>query len=381
MSKNRRSMFKDGLTESVKHSFETKDSYGEGSDYLKKGVKVQKWIPKHTVHIVDFLPYIAGPNCPNQREGKATHVLDVWVHQRVGPSDASVICMAKTFKLPCPICDLQKKRRQEGALKDELDKLQAKRRTLYWVIVRDTPEEEKKGIQLWEVSFHFMEKKLAALAKNPRHGGFTPFADFDEGKSVSFSIEKAGENKMEYIGHQFIDRDTPISDEEVDFVYDNPLDGLIHIPTIDEVTKLVDSIINGSSAKNDSKPSDQDTDSEESVADDSYSEGSDDAPWSDSEEEKDYTGSYCGVCGEPQYATLSGVTCDNGHGGADSVENPEDAEEYEGHESTPEPEPEPEPEKPKQSGTRRPPLKKEEAAPTESKPASTGRRPLPRNRQ
>jgi len=43
------------------------------------------------------------------------------------------------------------------------------------------------------------------------------------------------------------------------------------------------------------------------------------------EEELDYTGTRCSVCGEEQYDTPSGVTCPNGHGGADSVfwDNPD----------------------------------------------------------
>ena len=334
MSKSRRSMFKEGLTESVKHSFETKDSYGEGSDYLKKGVKVTKWVPKHEAHIIDFMPYIAGPMCPNQREGKATHVLDVWVHSNIGPGGNKYICMAKTYHEACPICALQRRLRQEGAPKEDIDALQPKRRTLYWVIVRDSVEEEKKGIQLWEVSFHFMEKKIAALAKNPRTGGYVPFADPDEGKTVSFSIEKAGEKKIEFIGHQFIDRDTPITDEEVDWCIENPLDALIHIPTLEELEVAVASMEKGTAAPEERREV-------------SRAEKSRDAKEEDQEKTE-----------TPEYTT------------EDEQPWSEDAEGgEEGNDPEPEPEPEPDPE----------PVK--EPMPKTTAPAASGRRPLPRARK
>jgi hypothetical protein len=241
-------MFKKGLEQAAKRSYETRDSFGESSDYLKKGVKIQKWTPKDGDHIINIIPYIAGENCPNQTEGYATHVLDIWVHQRVGPSSSSHVCLAKNFKKPCPICDLQREMRKDGGFsEDDIKALQPKRRTLYNVVVLDTVEEERKSVQIWEVSFHFMEKHLAQLAKNPRGGGFVPFQDPDTGKSISWTIEGKGGYNKEYVGHRFVDRDSEVTDEQLEEA--QTLDEIIHIPDYKELQKVAEMVRGGLSAE------------------------------------------------------------------------------------------------------------------------------------
>jgi hypothetical protein len=239
--KSRRAMFKKGLEQAAKRSYETRDSFGESSDYFKKGVKIQKWVPKDGDHIVNIIPYIAGENCPNQTEGYATHVLDIWVHQRVGPSSSSHICLAKNFKKPCPLCDLQREMRKDGGFSEEdIKALQPKRRTLYNLVVLDSVDEERKGIQVWEVSFHFMEKHLAQLAKNPKGGGFVPFQDPDTGKSVVWTIEGKGGYNKEYVGHRFVDRDSEVTDEQLEEAH--TLDEIIHIPDYKELQKVAETV-------------------------------------------------------------------------------------------------------------------------------------------
>ena len=242
--KNRRAMFKRGLEDAAKRSYETRDSFGESEDYFKKGVKIQKWIPKIGEHLINIIPFIAGENCPNQEEGYATHVLDIWVHQRVGPSNTSHICLAKNFKQPCPLCDLQREMRKDGGFsEDDIKALQPKRRTVYNIVCLDSVEEERKGVQIWEVSFHFMEKHLAQLAKNPRGGGFIPFQDPDTGKSISWNIESKGGSNKEYVGHRFVDRDSEVTDEQLDDAF--TLDEIIHIPEYAELKKVVELVRGG----------------------------------------------------------------------------------------------------------------------------------------
>lgn len=239
--KNRRAMFKKGLEQAAKRSYETRDSFGESSDYFKKGVKIQKWTPKDGDHLINIIPYIAGENCPNQTEGHATHVLDIWVHQRVGPSSTSHICLAKNFKKPCPLCDLQREMRKDGGFSEEdIKALQPKRRTLYNLVVLDTVTEENKGIQIWEVSFHFMEKHLAQLAKNPKTGGFIPFQDPDTGKSISWTIEGKGGYNKEYVGHRFVDRDSEVTDAQLEEAH--TLDEIVHIPDFKELQKVAEAV-------------------------------------------------------------------------------------------------------------------------------------------
>lgn len=258
--KNRRAMFKKGLEQAAKRSYETRDSFGESSDYFKKGVKIQKWVPKDGDHLVNIIPYIAGENCPNQTEGHATHVLDIWVHQRVGPSSTSHICLAKNFKKPCPLCDLQREMRKDGGFsEDDIKALQPKRRTLYNVVVLDTVTDENKGIQVWEVSFHFMEKHLAQLAKNPKTGGFIPFQDPDTGKSISWTIEGKGGYNKEYVGHRFVDRDSEVTDEQLEEAH--TLDEIVHIPTFKELQKVAEAV--SGSVCNQDDEEDQDEEEQE----------------------------------------------------------------------------------------------------------------------
>jgi len=48
-----------------------------------------------------------------------------------------------------------------------------------------------------------------------------------------------------------------------------------------------------------------------------------------SSEDINYTGTRCAICGEDQFDTPSGITCKNGHGGADSIDDKEQADEFE----------------------------------------------------
>lgn len=237
---SKRAMFKKGLVEAAQRSYETKDSFGESEDFFKKGLKIQKWFPKDGEHLINIIPYIAGETNPNQQEGYATHMLDLWVHQRVGPSSTSHVCLLKNYKKPCPLCDLQREMRKEGFSEKEIKALQPKRRVLYNIVCLDSLEEEQKGVQIWNVAHWFMEQHLAQLAKNPKGGGFLPFQDPDIGKSISWTIESQGAKNKSYIGHRFVDRDTEVPDEQLEEAH--TLDEIIHIPTYEELRKVADTL-------------------------------------------------------------------------------------------------------------------------------------------
>lgn len=234
---NKASIFSE-LDEATKRSYETRDSFGESSDYFKKGLKLKKWFTKDGEHLIDIIPFIAGSNNPNTAEGKPAYVLDVWVHRNFGPSNASYICPQKNFKQPCPICQKQRDMRKEGGYtEDEIKELNAKRRTVYNILCYDSQEEINKGVQIFETAHFFMEKHLAELAKKPKGGGFIPFAHPETGKSISWTIEKKGKYG-EWIGHKFVDReDEEITDDILDAAY--ILDEIIHIPTTKELEKAV----------------------------------------------------------------------------------------------------------------------------------------------
>ena len=235
----KRSIFSKGLGDATKRSYDSKDSFGGGISYLKPGTKVKQWMCNDGEHLLDVIPYMAGTNDPNTREGEPQYVLDIWVHRGVGALDQSFVCPSKNFKQRCPICEKQLQMRKSGDFTDdEVKALSAKRRTMYNVICWDSKEEIRKGVQIFEISHFFFEKHLAELCKRPKGGGFVVFSDPDSGKSISFKKKSKGQN-MEFLGHRFEDRDedTEITDEMLADAL--CLDELIHIPTVKELQKAV----------------------------------------------------------------------------------------------------------------------------------------------
>lgn len=283
----KRRVFSDGLSKATQRSYDTKDSFGGGVSYLKKDKKVPLWNCNDGEHLLDVIPYVAGSNDPNVKEGEPQYVLDVWVHKGVGALQQSFICPQKNFKSRCPICEKQLQMRKSGEYSDEeIKELNAKRRTLYNVFVWDSKEEIRKGVQVWEVSHFFFEKHLAELSKRPKGGGFIIFSDPDNGKSISFKKKSKGQN-MEFLGHRFEDRDEEgeITDDMLESAL--CLDELIHIPTVKELQKAVEEGF-ANEDEDDEKPSrgkKRPKDDDEDVDDDEdYSVDDDDDD--DEEEEK-----------------------------------------------------------------------------------------------
>ncbi len=213
-----REQMRQGLGNKTKEAYDRKDGNSLFKTYLNEGLiseqKISKFNPGKGEWIIDIIPYIAGKNDPLNQEGESVYVLDILVHMDVGPAGEKIVCLSQ-FNLPCPVCELIKKKQSEGEdYKTCIKPLQAKRRTLYNVIVRENPEEEKKGVQLLEISHFFLQKNIAALSKNPRKGGYIIFSDLDDGRSIGFRRTGVGAENTAYDAHQFIDRPAPITDAE-----------------------------------------------------------------------------------------------------------------------------------------------------------------------
>jgi len=163
-------------------------------------------------HLIDIIPFFAGSQNPRVPEGELSYVVDLWVHTNVGAMRTPYPCEAKNFKTSDPICEYISKNRLS---KDEWKRVSSKRRTVYLIWVHDSPEEEKKGIQIWEVAHFFFEQHIDEIAKSPRGGGATAFSDIESGKSIAFSVKVTGKYKdgdtdrdsISYTGHRFADRD------------------------------------------------------------------------------------------------------------------------------------------------------------------------------
>lgn len=219
------------------------NEYGKfGRFYTAKGEKPLKiWKCKEGEHIIDIIPFLAGSMHHQVREGEPTYLLDLWVHQKVGLDENDVVCLARNYNEPCPICEYLNARRLEKGLTDEAEELlktlNPKRRCLYNIVCSDSTREEDRGVQLWEVAHFLFEKKILSVARNPRGGGFVPFSSPDNGKSIYFEREGSGAMNTQYLGHKFIERQSTITDEILEDAY--ILDELIIKLSYDEMKKAL----------------------------------------------------------------------------------------------------------------------------------------------
>jgi len=232
---------RDKLRGRTEQSEKTRESSGRFGSFFKSNLPegAQFWTAGKGNHIIDIIPYVAGPNDPDPatNEGDPTYVLDLFVHGNVGVNDDAVVCPARTYKKPCPICEHQKQLRQEDDFDEDLVKsLNPKRRCIYNIVCYDTDKEEDKGIQIWPVAHWFFERHLTSLARNSRTGELETFADPDDGKSIEFERQGTGMTNTQYIGHKFSDRPDPIPDEYLDQAF--CLDELIELKSYDEIYKL-----------------------------------------------------------------------------------------------------------------------------------------------
>ena len=145
---------------------------GEEKSFFKPDDGVKFWKCDDGDHEIDIIPYEAGPNDPDPdtEEGDYTYVLEVYTHRDIGPEEKQVICLAKTFAEPCPICE----HRKEILAGDDPDEDLAEElkagvypRSIYNIVCYDTVEEEDKGVQVWHTSHYLFQKHINKLANKP----------------------------------------------------------------------------------------------------------------------------------------------------------------------------------------------------------------------
>jgi len=237
--KERMKAQREALLARQQEAIDTKDDMGKssfGSIFLKEEIPegMEIWRPEKGTHLIDIIPFEAGPQHPKESEGEVSYVVDIWVYTSVGAGGEVFVSQAKNYGEKDPIAEYI---RQTTLELSQFNDLRAKRRTVYFVWVHDSPEEEEKGIQLWEVSHFFFELKIDNLNKSNPKGGSIAFSDPFEGMSISFNIDKTGTYKdsrgkdrdsLGYTGHQFVVRDVKeIPDEIMAKVF--PLDKCIEM--------------------------------------------------------------------------------------------------------------------------------------------------------
>lgn len=233
------------LMQRTKESYEMRDDSGMYGGVLKEGSK--KWLPKAGKHFFDIVPYMITENHPlvirgKKKAGSWDYVLVYHRHGNVGATRDQVLCLAKTYGRPCPICEEGQKQwdnvQTEEQKKEWRKKYSTSKRNLYNVAVGDTEEEWAKGVQVYDVADFYMESKLSTLAQAARTGPIT-YAHFDLGKTIGFTINN---DEMKTIdAHVFEDRvingeKYVIPDEFLNAAY--VLEDLLTIPTYEQVAKM-----------------------------------------------------------------------------------------------------------------------------------------------
>jgi len=107
--------------------------------------------------MMDVLPYVVGDGNPNAKPGEVYYARKYWLHGAVGADRQAHLCLRRTMKEPCPVCEFQDKLRQGGYEDDGPDteklikSLMPKERQLFNVYDYKEPD---KNVQVWDISFH-----------------------------------------------------------------------------------------------------------------------------------------------------------------------------------------------------------------------------------
>ena len=231
------------LLNRTKQSYDRREGVGQNHFGPDNDFPFWKASPtKDKPHIIDIIPFIAGPNFPTKvngtpvKEGNIVYVLDVTVHKGVGPGKATVLCPAKNYGLRCPVCEEVDSLIREGYEYEDID-IRPKRQCTYNVIVMDSKETEEKGIQVWDVPYSYSEREIVARARSARDNAYIPFASTDRqfGRSIVFDV--GGDKFKKITGHRFEMRDYDYPIEIIQETY--RLDTFLQILSYEELCQVL----------------------------------------------------------------------------------------------------------------------------------------------
>jgi hypothetical protein len=227
-------------------SYNSRGSGGKGAcDWSKHSGGVKFYKPKEGVNKLNIIPYeIKSELHPLVKAGKRkvgdlSYVMDIWVHQRVGPGEAAITCPSKNYGKACPLCEAADKAYKDGDA-EAAKAFKAKRRVYYNVEDVVDPDE---GVQVFDVSHFYFEKELIGAAKRKgEEGAIVRFADPDMkiGKVIKCYGEKekqGGFDVMKFKDFEFVDRKVDSVDDLIDDAVS--FDELLTINSYDEIIAIM----------------------------------------------------------------------------------------------------------------------------------------------
>ena len=210
-----------GLAKRYQTSYDNKGTSGSKSGVMNYKMldrdDIEFFSPKEGRNRINIIPYVVkSKNHPLVKSGDLEigdkdYIMDIFVHRGIGPSESSVVCLKETYGKPCPICEQSAALRKQGK-EDEAAALKPSRRAFY--NVQDTKDPEK--LKIFETSHYLFEKELIEEARDDEEGGFTDFADEENGKEIKFrcsKVTKGGYEFNEFKSFSLEERDDNIPDE------------------------------------------------------------------------------------------------------------------------------------------------------------------------
>lgn len=241
-----RSAAKEALLKRMKSGMKKGGGDYENTSIFKANLEnVKFWNVSEGKHWFDIVPYKAGKHDPDMKEGEDAYCFQPYMHRNIGPNNRDVVCLARTYNKPCPICEHVKKLINDGADEDLINeiKVQVNPRAIYNVHVLDNEKEQAKGVQVFHASHYTMEGKLLELANKPtRPGGkgietFVPYPLADkDGRTIYFKRKGKGMS-TEFVALSFEDRNYSIPKDILKQAH--VLDELIEIPSYEQVKAML----------------------------------------------------------------------------------------------------------------------------------------------
>lgn len=225
------------LAQDYQRSYDTKDAGGSFKNIWVDELPFPRLKIKNGQHLLDIIPYLCGPNDPSHSEGTMVSYLDILVHGGIGPNSDMYICMDQ-YKKRCAVCEEIRHMKDNDADEEDIKRIGAKRRGIYFVISYDEGE-EKKGIQIMDLSHYLFQNNLIAQAKQPdqiahKTGAWINYAGIEDGKRIFFT-HTGTKVKTRIEGIKFYDRDYTFPESVFEKVLKHPLDTLLRFPNYDEL--------------------------------------------------------------------------------------------------------------------------------------------------
>lgn len=207
-----------------------KESSKRGTRLKDLPDRIEFFKEKKGTNLIDIIPYeVTDKKHLQQEVGELWYQKTIWVHFGIGVEEEAYLCPKEMKIGPCPICEhiaqIWKDKPKEEA-KELTGGIRAKRRELYNVI---NLEEEDKGIQLWEISWHNFGVQLQEDCDDVEDENWF-FANPEDGASlkVRFREAKIGSNKFLQASRvDFEDRDEPLDESLIEDAVD--LDAIVNV--------------------------------------------------------------------------------------------------------------------------------------------------------